>query len=59
MQKEQIQHMLNQMPDSVDVDEFVEKLYLLSKIGLAEQQLTAGEGVPHEAAKKRLEPWLR
>jgi hypothetical protein len=59
MQKEQIQHMLNQMPDAVDIDEFVEKLYLLRKIELAEQQLAAGEGVPHEAAIKRLEPWLK
>ena len=39
MQKEHIQQMLNQLPDSVDVDEFVEKLYLLRKIELGEQQL--------------------
>jgi hypothetical protein len=54
MQKEQIQHMLDQLPDSVDVDEFVEKLYLLRKIELAERQLAAGKGISHEAAKKRL-----
>jgi len=59
MQKEQIQQMLNQLPDSVDVDEFVEKLYLLRKIELGEQQLAAGKGISHEAAKKRLEPWLK
>ena len=54
MQKEQIQHMLGQLPDSVDVEEFVERLYLLRKIELAEQELAAGKGIPHDAAKKRL-----
>lgn len=59
MQKKQIQNMLNQLPDSVDIDEFVEKLYLLRKIEIGEQQIAAGNGITHEAAKKRLETWLK
>jgi hypothetical protein len=59
MQKEQIQRMLNQLPDPVDVDQFVEKLYLLRKIELAEQQIAEGQGISHEDVKKRLEPWLK
>ena len=59
MQKERIKQVLNQLPDQVDIDELVEKLYLLLKIELGEQQIAAGEGIPHESAKKRLEPWLK
>jgi hypothetical protein len=58
MEKGQIQQVLNQLPDPVDIDEFVEKLYLLRKIEIGEQQLAAGKGISHEEAKKRLEPWL-
>jgi hypothetical protein len=58
MEKGQIQQVLNRLPDPVDIDEFVEKLYLLRKIEMGEVQLAAGKGIPHEEVKKRLEPWL-
>ncbi|HUT12072.1 MAG TPA: hypothetical protein VMY42_16340 [Thermoguttaceae bacterium] len=58
MQKEKIQQVVNAMPEEVDVDELVEKLYLLRKIEIAESQLADGRGVSHEDAKKRLEKWL-
>ena len=51
--------MVGELPEEVDVDALVEKLYLLEKIELGEQQLVRGEGVPHEEAKKRLEKWLK
>jgi hypothetical protein len=56
MEKGQIQQVLNQLPDPVDIDEFVEKLYLLRKIEI-EQQLAAGKGISHEEAKKRIKQW--
>jgi len=42
----------------VDVDEFLEKIYLLRKIELGEQQIHSGELLSHEDARKRLEKWL-
>ena len=51
--------MVGELPEEVDVDLLVEKLYLLEKIELGEQQLAEGNGVPHEDAKKRLEKWLK
>jgi hypothetical protein len=54
MEKGQIQQVLSQLPDPVDIDEFVEKLYLLRKIEIGEQQLAAGKGISHEEAKKRI-----
>ena len=55
MQKERIQQVVDRLPNEVDVDAFVEKLYLLKKLEVAEEQLAKGEGIPHENAKKRLE----
>ena len=59
MQKETLQHVLTELPDEVNVDSLVEKLYLLEKIEQGERQLDRGEGIPHDEAKKRLEKWLK
>jgi hypothetical protein len=59
MQKETLQQMVQELPDEVDVDALVEKLYVLEKIELGERQLEGGEGIPHEEAKRRLERWLK
>ncbi len=59
MQRETVQQVVCELPEDVDVDTLVEKLYLLEKLELGEQQLARGEGIPHEEAKKRLEKWLK
>jgi ABC-type uncharacterized transport system ATPase subunit len=59
MLKEKVQQVVGELPEEVDVDVLVEKLYLLEKIELGERQLSEGKGVPHEEAKKRLEKWLK
>ena len=59
MQRETVRQVLGELPEDVDVDTLVEKLYLLEKLELGEQQLARGEGIPHEEAKKRLEKWLK
>lgn len=58
MQKERIQQVVGALPDEVDIDALVEKLYLLEKIDCAEKQLANGEGISHEDASKRLKRWL-
>lgn len=55
MNKERIQQIVDSLPNEVDVDAFVEKPYLLSKIEAAEEQISRCEGVSHEDAKKRLD----
>jgi hypothetical protein len=59
MLKEKVQQVVGELPEDVDVDALVEKLYLLEKIEQGEQQLAQGQGVPHEEAKRRLEKWLK
>ena len=58
MDKGKVMQVLDGMSDEVDVEALVEKLYLLKKIDDAERQLSAGQGVSHEEAKRRLAPWL-
>ncbi len=59
MLKEKVQQVVGELPEDVDVDALVEKLYLLEKIELGERQLAEGKGVSHKEAKKRLEKWLK
>ncbi len=58
MQKEKVQQVLDALPDDIDVDAFMEKVYLLRKIELGEQQIALGKVVSHAEAKNRLEKWL-
>ncbi|MBI3463583.1 MAG: hypothetical protein HY000_11070 [Planctomycetes bacterium] len=58
MRKDRIQQVVDELPEEVDIDELMEKLYLLHKIEIGERQIAAGHGVAHEDAKKRLEQWL-
>lgn len=58
MEKARIQQVLDAMPEEVDVDALLEKLYLLNKLRIAEKELAEGRGISHEDAKKRLKPWL-
>ena len=58
MRKEKLQQVLSAMPEEVDLDAFMEKLYLMRKIELAEEQLRKGQGIPHDEARERLQRWL-
>jgi len=59
MQKSAIEQLLATLPDQVEVDALVERLYLLDKIDRAEAQLMTGQTISHEEVRKRLEPWLK
>ena len=58
MEKARIQQVLDTLPEEVDVDALLEKLYLLDKLEIAEKELAEGKAISHEDAKKRLKPWL-
>ena len=58
MKKSRIEQIVASLPETVDVDDLIERLHLLDKIEQAEKQLARGEGVSHETAKQRLSQWL-
>ena len=59
MKKSRRQQIIANLPESVDVNDLIERLHLLDKIEQAEKQLARGEGVPHETSKQRLSQWLQ
>ena len=58
MRKEKIQQVIATLPEEVDVDALMEKLYLLHRIEIAEEQLAKGHEVSQEDAERRLAKWL-
>ena len=58
MQKERIVEVVDALPDEVDVDSLIEKLYLLRRLEIAEQEITAGKLIRHEEVEKRFATWL-
>ncbi len=59
MKKNQIEHVVAELPENVNVDALIERLHLLDKIDQAQQQFSRGEGISHEAAIQRLDRWLK
>jgi len=58
MQKERIQELVDGLPEDVDVDELIEKLYLLRRLELAEEELAEGKVLDQEAVEQRFAQWL-
>jgi predicted transcriptional regulator len=59
MQKERILEVVGALPDEVDMDSLIEKLYLLRRLELSEEEIAAGKVVPHEEVEKRFATWLK
>jgi hypothetical protein len=58
MQKGRILEVVDALPDDVDVDALIERLYLLRRLELAEEEVAAGRTLEHEDVEKRLASWL-
>ena len=59
MKKSRIQQIIANLPESVDVNDLIERLHLLDKIKQAKKQSARGEGVPHGTFRQRLSQWLQ
>jgi hypothetical protein len=58
MSKDRILEVVEALPDDVDVDSLIEKLYVLRRLELAEQELAAGHVIEHDEVEKRFASWL-
>ena len=58
MQKARIQKVVDDLPDDVDVDAFLERLYLLRKLEQAERQFATGQEIPHEEIEREFKECL-
>ena len=57
-EKEKIQKVIQSLPDDADIEDAMERLYLLYKVEKGCQQADAGQAVSHEEAKRQLKKWL-
>ncbi|WP_202909820.1 hypothetical protein [Mucilaginibacter pedocola] len=55
--RDKVQEIVAHMPDKFSVDDLVEKILLLQKIEIGEQEIQNGEGIDWEDLKKEMEQW--
>lgn len=55
MEKQKVQAVLDSFGGDVDIDAFLERIAVLDDIERGERQITAGETVPHEVVRERID----
>jgi len=58
-EKEKVLEALKSMPDDGSIADAMERLLFLAKIEKGILQADAGQTIPHERVKERMEKWLR
>jgi predicted transcriptional regulator len=57
--KEKLENLIRELPDMVDVDEVMYRLYLFQKIEAGEAAIKEGNMLSHDEAMKRLSSRIR
>jgi predicted transcriptional regulator len=55
--KQQVLKAVSELPADATFEDAMERLYLLYKVEQGRRQIEAGQGIPHEEAKKRIKTW--
>ncbi|MDN5344961.1 MAG: hypothetical protein PWQ18_1074 [Clostridia bacterium] len=56
--REEIIHMIREMPEDASVEDIMAELYFRKKVDRGLQQLKAGQVLTHDQARERLKKWL-
>jgi hypothetical protein len=56
--KENVEKMLQSLPDDSTIEDIQYYLYVLDKIEKSQQEIRDGKGISHEEAKARLSKWI-
>jgi hypothetical protein len=59
VKKHDVLDLLQEMPEEVDVDDLIHRLYLKQKLEAAEDAAEAGDLIPHDEAVRRSGEWLK
>lgn len=59
LRKATVLDLLRGMPDRLDLDELMHRLYLLGKIAASEAAAAEGRVIPHEEVLRRSATWSR
>ena len=57
--KEIAKNVINSLPQKATMDDIIHALYVNAKFQHGEQEIKKGNGIRHEAAKKRLRKWQK
>jgi hypothetical protein len=58
MKKQDVLALLRDMPEDIDTDDLLYRLYLRQKLAAAEAAAEAGDVIPHDAVVRRSDAWL-
>ena len=58
MKKQELLELIDQLPDDVDPEQLIHKLYLKAKLERAEAAVANGDVVPQQEVVKRSEAWF-
>ena len=59
MKKSEVLELLREMPDDIDADDLIYRLYLKQKLEAAEAAAEAGDVIPHADVVRRSDEWLK
>jgi len=57
--KDVAKEVIESLPDEASMDDIIHALYVRAKFEHGEQQIREGRGLTHEAARKRLQKWVK
>jgi hypothetical protein len=58
MDKERVLEVVEEWPDNVDLDALIERLYLLRRLEIADEEIAEGKLLEQEEVERRMAPWL-
>ena len=59
IEKEKIKEMLNEFPDSVIIEDFIDRIIIRAKIEQALNQINEGEYMTEEELDEEIKKWVR
>ncbi len=59
MKKNDVLALLREMPDDIDTDDLMYRLYLRQKLETAEAAAETGDVIPHDEVVRRSDAWLQ
>jgi predicted transcriptional regulator len=57
--KQQVQRIIDELPDECTVEDLQYQLYVIEKIRKGLKSVDEGRGIPHEQVKERLASWRK
>ncbi|MFA5778915.1 MAG: hypothetical protein WC947_02150 [Elusimicrobiota bacterium] len=57
--KQQIHNLVNELPEKIDIDDLMYRIYLLKKLESAEEDIRKTRVIPHSKVVKETSKWFK